>query len=263
MLAAFLQQLRSASGMTRSLFIYWRPGRQQGLKRLYRPFIQPGDVAFDIGAHLGDRSAAFHALGARVVALEPQPSLVKWFKRLLNRPGITLLPLAAGPQPGFADIAISVANPTLSTLASEWRSRIGARNPGFRQVQWEEQLRVEVTTLDQLIATYGEPSFIKIDVEGFEAEVLMGLNHPVAALSVEFVAGMLEVSHACVAQLSRLGDYRFNAIAGEQRRFRWQHWQSPEALIKWLGDGADGLASGDIYACRSDHHLLNTPDSHL
>ncbi|AZM95052.1 FkbM family methyltransferase [Vreelandella venusta] len=255
--SAFSHRLRSASGMARSLFIYWRPGRQRGLKQLYRPFIQPGDIAFDIGAHLGDRSAAFHALGAQVVALEPQPALAKWFKRLLNRPNITLLPLAAGPQPGYADIAISVSNPTLSTLATEWRHQVGERNPGFQHVQWEQQLSVEVITLDQLITTYGEPSFIKIDVEGFEAEVLMGLNHPVAALSIEFVAGMLEVSHACVEQLSRLGDYRFNAIAGEQRHFRWATWQSPENITQWLNDGVDGLASGDLYACRTDHPLLN------
>ncbi|WP_340146789.1 hypothetical protein [Halomonas sp. PA16-9] len=86
-----LRRLRSAGGLARSLFIYWRPGRQRGLQRLYQPFIQPGTVAFDIGAHLGDRSAAFHALGAKVVALEPQPDLAKWFKRLVKPPTITLL----------------------------------------------------------------------------------------------------------------------------------------------------------------------------
>lgn len=160
-----LQRLRSAGGLARSLFIYWRPGRQRGLQRLYKPFIQPGSVAFDIGAHLGDRSAAFHALGARVVALEPQPDLAKWFKRLVKPTTINLLPMAAGPASGFAEIAISPGNPTLSTLATEWREQIGERNAGFSQVRWEQRLRVPVTTLDALIDEYGEPSFIKIDVE--------------------------------------------------------------------------------------------------
>lgn len=252
-----LQQLRSASGLARSLFIYWRPGRQRSLKRLYQPFLAPGDIAFDIGAHLGDRSAAFQSLGAQVIALEPQPALAKWFQRLLKSPHITLLPLAVGPAPGHADIAISVGNPTLSTLATEWRRQVGERNPGFQRVRWEETLRVEMTTLDALIDRYGEPRFIKIDVEGFEAEVLQGLNYPVAALSVEFVAGMLEVSHACLAQIQRLGDYRFNAIAGEQRQFRFDTWLTPGAMAAWLAEGADQLASGDIYACRSDHALLS------
>jgi len=87
--------------------------------------------------------------------------------------------------------------------------------------------------------------------------VLQGLNYPVAALSVEFVAGMLEVSHACLAQIQRLGDYRFNAIAGEQRQFRFDTWLTPDAMAAWLAEGADQLASGDIYACRSDHALLS------
>ena len=261
--SSMLQQLRSASGLARSLFIYWRPGRQRSLQRLYQPFLAKGDIAFDIGAHLGDRSAAFQALGAQVIALEPQPALAKWFRRLLKSPHISLLPMAVGPEPGYADIAISVGNPTLSTLATEWRSLVGERNPGFQRVRWEQTLRVEMTTLDALIERFGEPRFIKIDVEGFEAEVLQGLSHPVAALSVEFVAGMLEVSHACLAQINRLGDYRFNAIAGEQRQFRFATWQTPDAMSAWLAEGAGNLASGDIYACRSDHPLLAVPlDNH-
>lgn len=251
-----LQQLRSASGLARSLFIYWRPGRQRSLKRLYQPFLAPGDIAFDIGAHLGDRSAAFQALGAQVIALEPQPALAKWFQRLLKSPHITLLPLAVGPTPGHAEIAISVGNPTLSTLATEWRRHVGKRNAGFQRVRWEETLQVEMTTLDALIERFGEPRFIKIDVEGFEAEVLQGLSCPVAALSMEFVAGMLDVTHACLTEVNRLGDYRFNAIAGEQRQFRFATWLTPEEMASWLAEGADQLASGDIYACRSDHPLL-------
>ncbi|WP_422102481.1 FkbM family methyltransferase [Vreelandella sp.] len=251
-----LQQLRSASGLARSLFIYWRPGRQRSLKRLYQPFLAPGDIAFDIGAHLGDRSAAFQALGAQVVALEPQPTLAKWFQRLLKSPHITLLPLAVGPETGHADIAISVGNPTLSTLATEWRSQVGERNPGFQRVRWEQTLKVEMTTLDALIERFGEPRFIKIDVEGFEAEVLQGLSRPVAALSVEFVAGMLDVSRACLEQINRLGEYRFNAIAGEQRQFRFDTWLTPDEMALWVDEGAEQLASGDIYACRHDHPLL-------
>lgn len=253
-----LQQLRSASGLARSLFIYWRPGRQRSLKRLYQPFLVPGDIAFDIGAHLGDRSAAFQALGAQVIALEPQPALAKWFQRLLKSPHITLLPLAVGPTPGHAEIAISVGNPTLSTLATEWRRHVGKRNAGFQRVRWEETLQVEMTTLDALIERFGEPRFIKIDVEGFEAEVLQGLSCPVAALSMEFVAGMLDVTHACLAEINRLGDYRFNAIAGEQRQFRFATWLTPEEMASWLAEGAEQLASGDIYACRSDHPLLTS-----
>ncbi|MDR5897969.1 FkbM family methyltransferase [Halomonas vilamensis] len=255
--AALKARWLSTLGIARSLLIYWRPGRQRGLKKLYQPFLSPGALAFDIGAHLGDRSAAFHALGAHVVALEPHPLLARWCRRMIGD-GVTLLPLAAGKTPGHAELAINPANLTVSTLADQWREQIGRHNAGFAHLSWGERERVDVTTLDALIAQYGEPAFIKIDVEGFEADVLAGLSLPVAALSVEFVSGALEVSHACVERLSTLGDYRYNIVVGEQRHFRWSGWKSEAEVHAWLTAGAEGLASGDIYACRTDHPLLSS-----
>ncbi|MCG6657525.1 FkbM family methyltransferase [Halomonas campisalis] len=254
--------LRRGYGLARSLLVYWRPGRQRALRRLYADFIDPGDLVFDIGAHLGDRTAAFAGLGARVVALEPQPALYRWLTRLVGRHAtVTLLPVAAGAHPGEAELAISRATPTVSTLAHGWRQAIGERNPGFRQVRWEERLRVPVTTLDALIAEHGVPRFCKIDVEGFEAEVLAGLSQPLAGVSVEFVAGALEVADACVARLATLGDYRYNAIAGEGRRLRWPDWRSPAATRAWLASGADGLASGDLYARLDSPHPRRQTDA--
>ncbi|WP_253444346.1 FkbM family methyltransferase [Halomonas sp. Y3] len=248
-------RLRQGLGIARSLVIYWRPGRQRALRRLYTDFLGPGDLAFDVGAHLGDRTAAFQALGARVVALEPQPGLFRCLERLVGgRIGVTLLPAAAGACPGEAELAVSEANPTVSTLAREWRDTIGARNPGFRDVRWESGQPVTVTTLDALIAEHGTPRFCKIDVEGFEAEVLAGLSTPLEGLSVEFVAGALEVAERCVTRLVALGDYRFNVIEGERRAFRWPEWRTAEATLAWLEAGADGLPSGDLYA------RLATPD---
>lgn len=240
-------------GLLRSLVVYWRPGRQPGLRRLYTPFVREGDVVFDIGAHLGDRSVAFASLGAHVVALEPQPSVAAWLRRIVGRnPRIVLRTEAVGAAPGTARLAISRRNPTVSTLSAAWRHSMTEAHPGFDGVRWDDSVAVPVTTLDALIETYGMPSFCKIDVEGFEAEVLAGLSRPVPALSVEFVAGDASGARACVERLQALGRYRYNVVLGEGRDFVFDPWRNADAMLAWLEGGAEGASSGDVYARLDD-----------
>lgn len=244
---------REYLGLARSLAVYWRPGRQRALRRLYAPFVGPGDLVFDVGAHVGDRTAAFSALGARVVALEPQPLPARWLERTLaRRRGVTVLRRAAGPEAGTARLAVSAAHPTVSTLAHDWKDRIGEANESFSRVRWNASVEVPVTTLDALIEEHGVPRFCKVDVEGFEARVLAGLSRPVPALSLEFVAGTLDVTEACIDRLGALGRYRYNVIPGEGRSFHFPRWQEPDRVLEWLRAGAGGASSGDLYALLQD-----------
>ncbi len=239
-------------GLIRSLVIYWRPGRQRALQELYRPFVGSGDLVFDVGAHIGDRTAAFAALGARVVALEPQPRARRWLVRLAGRRGaVTVRPEAVGRTPGKAQLQVSGRTPTVSTLDPGWARTMTERNPGFRRVRWDRQVEVSVTTLDRLVEEYGMPVFCKIDVEGHEAEVLRGLSRPIPALSVEFVAGSLHVAAAAVEHIEGLAPYEFNAVTGEERSFLFPRWRTGEEIRAWLlQEGAESLPSGDLYARR-------------
>lgn len=238
-------------GLLRSLAIYWRPGHRRGLERLYRNFVEPGDLVFDIGAHLGDRTAAFSALGARVIALEPNPRLLPWLHRLVGgRKGVVIRAEAVGPASGSATLAMSRRTPTVSTLAHDWRGRIGRTNPSFARVRWEEGVEVPLTTLDALIREYGLPRFCKIDVEGYEARVLQGLSVALPAASMEFVSGSLGVARKCVDRLEELADYEFNAIPGEGRSFLFDRWRSADQIREWLEGGAGASSSGDLYARR-------------
>ena len=240
-------------GLIRSLIVYWRPGRQRGLRALYAPLVREGDLVFDVGAHLGDRSAAFAALGARVVALEPQPRIARWLRRLVGRNDrIRVRSEAVGRRAGTATLAVSRRYPTVSTLSTAWREGAEAANPGFRGVRWDESVEVPVVTLDALIEAHGTPGFCKIDVEGLEADVLEGLSHPIRALSFEFVSGYLDVAAACVRRLERLGPYRFNAVLGEGRSFVFETWKEPTGMLEWLESGTGGVSSGDVYARLAD-----------
>ena len=241
-------------GLVRSLIIYWRPGRQRGLRELYRPFVGAGDLAFDVGAHLGDRTHAFRKLGARVVALEPQPAVRRWLMRFVGRSEhVSIRAEALGREVGTARLALSRRTPTVSSLAEDWPNALPERNPSFRGVRWDDSVEVQVTTLDALIEQYGLPRFCKIDVEGYEAEVLAGLSQPIPALSVEFVAGALDIAEACVRRLEALGRYEFNAIKAEERSFMSERWLASDEMVSWLRRDGAGVSSGDVYArLRSD-----------
>lgn len=241
--------LRALLGLARSMWAYRRPGRLPGLMALYRPFVQEGGLAFDIGAHLGDRTRAFRRLGASVVAVEPQPSMMRWLRRFHGRDsGVILMEQAVGARPGRGRLALSETHPAVASLSKGWRSEVTSKHAGFAAVRWSREIEVAITTLDELIDRHGLPDFCKIDVEGHESDVLEGLSQPLPALSVEFVAGALPRTQACIDRLEALGEYRYNAVAGERRDFLWPEWAQPQAIRDWLAAGADGLASGDLYA---------------
>jgi FkbM family methyltransferase len=248
-MASLLAVFRRSYGLARSALIYRANlPKTRRARAFYRQFVGPSDLCFDVGAHLGDRVGHFLALGARVVAVEPQPGPLALLRLLYRRhPRVTLLAVALGAVPGTAELAIDPSNPTVASLSSDWRQRVAA-SPGFRRVRWRENVRVKVTTLDALIATHGMPDFCKIDVEGYEAAVLEGLSRPLPALSFEYLAVSIEDTLAAITRLQSLGRYRFNRSAGESMRLATPDWLDGWEMAAALRHLPAGEASGDIYA---------------
>lgn len=237
------------AGLARSLAIYRaRPWRTRALARLYAPFLGQGALAFDIGAHAGDRVRAFRRLGARVVAVEPQPDFVRVLDASFRRdPEVAVVAAAVGRAPGRARLFVAERTPTVTTLSRDWIAAV-SRDAAFRRVAWREGPTVAVTTLDALAREHGLPDFLKLDVEGYEAEALAALSQPVRALSFEYVAAAREVALACVERLVALGRYEFNWSPGETRRLASTRWVGAEAVRGFLGALAAGDGSGDVYA---------------
>jgi len=246
-----LEAIRTARGVFRSLRIYYgRRHDRSAMDRLYARYVKPGDLVFDVGSHVGDRIAAFRRLGARVIACEPNPPLAKTLRLIYGRDrNVTIEPVAVGAEVGEIELKINVDNPTVSTASREFvQAARGA--PGWEGQVWGKTIKVNVTTLDALIARHGLPSFIKIDVEGYESEALAGLTQPVSALSFEFTTIQRDVAHACLKRCVALGYCRYNAALGESQKLAHADWQSAQSIGTWLDALPMEANSGDVYASR-------------
>jgi FkbM family methyltransferase len=244
-----MKDLKSRLGLLRSEFIYlWKPFTRHKLRRFYRQFIHPGALCFDVGAHLGSRSRAFLDLGARVIAVEPQPQCAAYLQELWGgKRRFTLVSKAVGAQPGVATLHINRMNPTISTLAPDsWRRAMAAA--AAERERWDQRVEVEVVTLDRLIEEFGLPHFCKIDVEGFEEQALAGLSHPLPALSFEFISFEKTSALACLRRLMALGAYRFNWSLRERLRLESPTWVDIRSVGHMLDGLESSIVSGDIYA---------------
>ena len=244
--------LDRAFGLARSLWLYHGGlGRRRLLGRFYRDLVPADGLAFDIGAHVGDRSLAWARLGARVVAVEPQPDLARLLRWLVRgRPRIQLIEAAVADRPGHLRLHLSPRTPTVTTASPAFIAEAG-RVPSFAWVRWPETVEVAAVTLDALIAQHGVPDFVKIDVEGFEDRVLAGLSQPLPLLSFEFVPATPASALASLDRLEALAAYRYNVALGESFRLLLPGWVPAEAMRRWLAGRAPDGPSGDIYARRA------------
>lgn len=237
------------ASLRRSLDVYYGDAaRDAAMDRLYAALLRPGELAFDIGSHVGDRIGSFRRCGARVVGLEPQPQCAKIIRAIYaDDHQVTLVEAACGDKPGSLELHINSANPTVTTASPQFvHAAKGAE--GWHDQVWDSSIEVPVTTLDQLIAEHGRPAFVKIDVEGFEADVLAGLTTAVPCLSFEFTTIQRDVAFRCVERLAALGAYRFDVALGELQQLVHRQWITAEAMAQYVRDLPHAANSGDIYA---------------
>ena len=207
-------------------------------------YLAPGDRVFDIGAHLGGKSGHLLDAEIEVVMVEPQPFCVQeLLKQFNNVSQAHIVPMGVGKKCGSLKLSVNSNSPTISTFAPHWKTG------RFKQSLWDSEVVVEITTLDCLIERFGQPRYIKVDVEGFEFEALNGLTKKAGIISFEFTSEFLVNAHQCVQYLRGLGYSKFNFSVGESPAFYLDRWHDPEGMFKVLrGVAENTLAWGDIYA---------------
>ena len=205
--------------------------------------LNSGDLFFDIGAHLGEKSKKILDKNLKIVMLEPLPQCVKQLREnFKNINNVQILEKAVGRTVGNMKLEVNSKIPTISTMAKHWK------NGRFSNQEWDQKISVEVTTLDRLIKIYGLPNYIKIDVEGFELDVILGLSQKAGIISFEFTSEFLDQSIKCLNHLEKIGYNKFNFSIGESRKF-YTEWSNTENLISKLKNESKNnkLLWGDIY----------------
>lgn len=217
----------------------------------YSQFVSKGDISFDIGANVGNRIEPMLHLGAKVVAVEPQENCVTLLKEKFGD-RIVLVQKGVCSETGVRDFYINESHSGISTFSEEFIQKTSSDR--HNDNVWKKPVKMQMTTLDHLIEEYGVPAFIKIDVEGFEVEVLKGLTKPVQCISFEYTFPVLvDNAKKCVEILSQLADYQFNYSISESMELALDNWITGEemsALIGKLAASSNRLRSGDIYALR-------------
>ncbi|MCR9140740.1 MAG: FkbM family methyltransferase [bacterium] len=215
----------------------------------YSQFVGKGELVFDVGANVGNRVRAFLALDARVLAIEPQRACAKILRSSFGaQNGFKLCAKGVSTAEGEAEIYISNVN-TISSFSEGWIQAV-KKSGRFSEFNWSRKQKVEMTTLDRLIESYGLPSFIKIDVEGFEFEVVGGLSQPVDCVSIEFTPEYFQNTLNCIMHMDKLheGNCSYQLSLGESMVFELPEWCDRAGIEKALNSyrKSSGLF-GDIY----------------
>lgn len=224
------------------------------LVRFYSQFVSRGDLCFDIGANIGNRTGVFLELGATVVAVEPQDNCMrKLLKKYGNNKNVFLIHKALGQEEGKGNLILSNSH-TVSSMSEEWIDSVRKSDMFFTSTsafQWNRNVTVPVTTLDKLIEEYGNPAICKVDVEGFEKQVIRGLSRTVDMISFEFTptSKLIDSTIESVKHLSEIGNARFNYSFGESMVMALDEWVDAAKISDILVSIPEKTAfSGDVYA---------------
>lgn len=194
------------------------------MRRFFGQLVEPGTLCFDIGANVGQTTEALLACGARVVAVEPNPrcrDVLAWQFGSDRR--VVLRSAAVGANAGEAILHVSGTASTAS-LRSDW------------PFSTSESHRVALVTLDSLIAEYGRPMLVNIDVEGVELDVVRGLSTPVPILCYEARPGELQRATEVLRTLAGIGAIDGVNLVSWKNYDRWllDRWARPPEAYRVL-----------------------------
>lgn len=214
----------------------------------YTQLLKTGDTYFDVGANIGDKLEPLINYGIKIIAIEPQTECISYLKKKFGNK-ITIVPKGLGAKEEIKKLKMTSAS-TISSFSDEWIN--ATKESGrFSEFDWNETRDIELTTLDKLIKQFGKPTYIKIDVEGFELEVLKGLNTPIKFISFEYtVPEQLGLVKDCLKRIADISDNNIvcNYYHGDSLVWALDNWIGLREMLEHITTPEFIQSSmGDIY----------------
>ena len=185
-------------------------------------------LAFDIGGNMGQTTDFLLQNYDKVICFEPNPDLVNHLKnKYHNNNKVIIEEIGLSDEESVKKFYISNSH-VVSTISQDW-----INNSRFTNVyNWNNEIEINTTTLDKVIEKYGIPYFIKIDVEGYEYEVFMGLTKLLddTYISFEWAEEQYSKINETVSYLKSLGYYNFSYTYGDNiidlENINWDSWEN-------------------------------------
>lgn len=215
-------------------------------KKFYNQFIGKNKLFFDIGANIGFKTKVFRSLGINVVAVEPQENCFAILtNKFIEDNKVKLVNKGISNQRGEMKIKISSSSSLISTFSDKWQ-----KDGRFNNFSYDKEQMVKVITFDDLVNEYGVPDFVKIDVEGYEYEVISGLNKKIPCLSFEFTSEFFTDSIKILEHLEKLGFTQFNYGDGEKMKLIFDNWLNKNEFVNYIINQIKENPNlwGDVYA---------------
>jgi FkbM family methyltransferase len=181
------------------------------------------NLIFDIGANVGETVAQFITVANKVICFEPNPRLANLLRGRFVNDLVIVDERGVSNKNGTQTFKISNAD-TISTLSEDWVTN--SRFTG--SYNWDNHIQIETVTLDSIIEQYGIPDYIKIDVEGYEYELLTSFTKflPNTLFSFEWAEEQKYKIDLTIQHLNKLGYNSFAFTEADEILFDEHiHWE--------------------------------------
>lgn len=215
---------------------------------ILKTILSKDNLIYDVGCNIGNKTNEYLKEKTKVICFEPQPNCVNHLNGIFkNNENVVVEPIGLDNKVGES-IIYEASHNTISSMSEEFIETV--KKERFKDYQWSRQIKIKTDTLDNMITKHGKPTYIKIDVEGYELNVLQGLTTQIDFISIEYTPELKKSTLDCIEYVDKLnnGKSLFNYGYREDKEFKFDEWLNKEEIINYISSVNDYVFEfGDIY----------------